>query len=126
MDDIAAKTIVLADDEQFIAIAFKDGLEHAGYVVIVASDGEQAIDLTRTHRPDLLLLDLIMPKMNGFEVLREIKADTVLSVIPVIIFTNLSQPSDKAEAVASGAEDFIVKTDVSLKDLLVRIEQLFS
>jgi DNA-binding response OmpR family regulator len=119
------KTILLADDEQFIAVAYKDGLERAGYRVVVASDGQAALNLASSIKPDLILLDLIMPKINGFEVLQSLKADDQLKNIPVMILTNLSQSSDEAEARSYGIVDFMVKADVSLKDLLTKIDQLF-
>jgi CheY-like chemotaxis protein len=120
------KTILLADDEQFIVIAYKDGLEHAGYSVVVAHDGEEALNQVQASTPDLILLDIIMPKMNGFEVLRALKADPAYANIPVVVLTNLSQSKDEEEARAAGAVDFVVKADISLKDLLARIEHLFT
>lgn len=121
-----SKTILLADDEQFILVAYKDGLEHAGYNVLLAEDGEQALEQMRTAQPDLVLLDIIMPKLNGFEVLQAAKADPAIASIPIAMFTNLSQLNDEQEARNSGAVDFIVKADVSLNDLLARIERLFA
>lgn len=119
------KTILLADDEQFIVIAYKDGLERAGYTVAVAHDGEEALSQAQATNPDLILLDLIMPKMNGFEVLRTLKADPNYAAIPVVVLTNLGQSNDEAEARSAGAVDFVVKADISLKDLLARIERIF-
>jgi len=126
MDQTNPKTILLADDEQFIAIAYKDGLERAGYKVLVAHDGSEVRDRIAEAMPDLILLDLIMPKVNGFEVLKDLKADPNLSGIPVMVLSNLGQPSDESEARGYGAIDFIVKSDISLKDLLVRIEQVLA
>ena len=125
MDDaVAQPKIVLADDEQFIAIAYKTGLEQAGYEVFVAHDGDAAYDLIQSVRPDLVLLDIIMPKSNGFEVLDELQHNPELANIPVIVLTNLSQESDRAEAVRLGARDFVTKADVSLNDLLQRIKKV--
>jgi len=118
------KTILLADDEQFIVIAYKDGLARAGYNVVVAHDGAEAMDLLRASRPDLLLLDLIMPKMSGFEVLRAIQDESSLEGMPIIVLTNLSQDSDEAEVRSYNVTDFIVKADITLNDLLARIDQV--
>ena len=126
MEPIHSKTILLADDEEFIAIAYKDGLERAGYSVVVVGNGEDALEQIKTLRPDLVLLDLIMPKMNGFEVLKALQADSELTAIPVVVLTNLSQSADEVEARSYGAVDFIVKADISLNDLLARIEGLFT
>lgn len=126
MEPNNTKTILLADDEQFIVIAYKDGLERAGYAVEVAHDGEEALAKLGTTQVDLVLLDLIMPKVNGFEVLKTIKADPSLAAIPVMVLSNLSQSDDETEARGYGAIDFIVKADISLKDLLARIEYVLS
>lgn len=120
------KTILLADDEQFVLVAYKDGLEHAGYNVLLAHDGDETIEVMRSARPDLVLLDLIMPKLNGFEVLQAVRADPDLSTIPIAVFTNLSQLSDEQEARNLGAVDFIVKADVSLNDLVARVARVFA
>jgi CheY-like chemotaxis protein len=120
----ASKRILLVDDEQFIAIAYKDGLEHAGYQVTVAHDGDEALEQLRLQPPDLLLLDIIMPKTNGFEVLQAMKDDPSLAGIPVVVLTNLSQDTDEQEARRLGARDFITKTNVSMAELIARLEQL--
>ena len=120
----STKSILLVDDDQFITIAYKDGLESAGYSVIVAHDGLEALESLKTSKPDIVLLELIMPKMNGFEVLQHMKKDDKLKSIPVLVLTNLSQDSDKQEALAEGAVDFLVKADISLKDLVTRINQI--
>lgn len=112
------KKIVLADDEKFIAIAYKDGLTRAGYTVVVAQDGEEALAKIKAEMPDLVLLDLIMPKMTGFEVLKAVKEDPALKNIPVMILSNLSQTTDAAEAKQLGADEFLVKSNHSLKELI--------
>ncbi len=116
--------IVLADDEQFIAIAYRDGLSRAGYEVTVAHDGAEALEKIKEVKPDLVLLDLIMPKMNGFEVLRAVKGDDALKSIPVAILSNLSQVTDEEEARKNGAADFIVKSDFSLNEIIERIKKI--
>lgn len=121
-----AKKIVLADDEQFIAIAYNDGLVRAGYTVFVAHDGDEALKLVKAEKPDIVLLDLIMPKKDGFTVLREMKSDPDMAKTPVLILSNLSQATDAQEARSLGANDFLVKSDVSLQELIERISKLLS
>jgi DNA-binding response OmpR family regulator len=118
------KKIVLADDEQFISIAYKDGLTRAGFEVTVAHDGAQALELIKQVMPDLVLLDLIMPKVNGFEVLKTLKADPAMQRIPVIVLSNLSQQTDETEVRQRGAIDFIVKSNISLQDLITRLHSV--
>lgn len=118
------KKIVLADDEQFITIAYRDGLSRAGFTVVVAHDGMEALDLVKRENPDLVLLDLVMPRLNGFDVLKEMKNDPLVSDIPVVILSNLSQDTDEAEARKMGARDFYVKSDLSLEELITKIRAL--
>jgi CheY-like chemotaxis protein len=126
IDQNTTKTILIADDDHFVVTAFKSGLEHAGYDVTVATDGDETLGSIAASRPDLILLDLILPKQNGFEVLKTVKSDPKLSSIPVIVLTNLSQVADEEEARRYGAADFLVKANVSLNDILVRIDRLLS
>ena len=120
------KTIVLADDEPYIAIAYRDGLERAGFAVTVANNGQDALGAVTFIKPDIVLLDLIMPKMNGFEVLKAIKADPALLHIPVIVLSNLSQVTDEAEVRRLGATDFLIKSDYSLKQIIEKVESVLS
>lgn len=117
---------MLVDDDQFITVAYKTGLEQAGYDVSVARDGEQALTMVHQAAPDLMLLDMIMPKMNGFEVLQALRADELLAGLPVMVLTNLSQQSDEDEARGYGIVDFVVKADVSLRDLQTKIDSFFA
>ncbi len=120
------KTVLVADDDHFIVTAFRAGLQNAGYEVLVALDGQEAVKLITDHRPDVILLDVIMPTMNGFEVLENIKTNGDLARIPVIMFTNLSQQSDRDTAQSYGVVDFFVKTDMSFKDVLLRLDRLLN
>lgn len=124
--DSSQKVIILADNDPFIMHAYKTGLEEAGYTVVVAQDGDAAIEQITSIRPDLVLLELILPKQDGFTVLKTIKADPEVASTPVIVLTNLSQASDEQEARAAGAADFLVKDEVSLQDVLMRIERLLA
>ncbi len=119
-----AKKIVLADDEQFIAVAYNDGLTRAGFEVTVAHDGEEAFAKIKEVKPDIILLDLIMPKKDGFTVLKEVKAIPELANIPVLILSNLSQATDDNEAKKLGATDFMVKAEISLQDLIERVNKV--
>ena len=104
--------------------ALKNKLEHAGYTVIAANDGEGAIEALRSAtKPDLVLLDLIMPKLDGISVLRQMKADDALRIVPVIILTNLSSGDKVAEAMQLGTFDFLVKANYSLDDVLKKVNE---
>ena len=86
--------ILLAEDDRFLRKSAGAMLRRQGFIVMAAEDGEEALRLARTEIPDLILLDVIMPKMQGFDVLRALKSDPHTSPIPVIILSNLGQESD--------------------------------
>lgn len=116
-----AKTVLIVEDEQSMQRALKNKLEHAGYVVCTAIDGEDALVSLRGSKLDLVLLDLIMPKMDGITVLRQMKADDQLRSVPVVILTNLSSGDKVAEAMQLGTFDFLVKANYSLDDVLKKV-----
>ncbi len=117
-----AKTILIVEDEQSMQRALKSKLEHAGYQVRTASDGEEAMSVLKdSSLPDLVLLDLIMPRMDGITVLRQMKADERLRAVPVVILTNLSAGDKVAEAMQLGTFDFLVKANYSLDDVLKKV-----
>ena len=116
-----AKTVLIVEDEQSMQRALKNKLEHSGYTVVTANDGEGAVDALRSAKPDLVLLDLIMPKLDGISVLRQMKADDALRGIPVVILTNLSSGDKVAEAMQLGTFDFLVKANYSLDDVLKKV-----
>ncbi len=122
----ATKKILLVDDDNFIIVVYGDGLKNAGYEVVTAHDGEEAIQKMRSEKPDLVLLDIIMPNMNGFEVLKAVQADEELKSTPIMVLTNLSQASDKEEAQKYGAIDFMTKSDVAFNEVLLRVDQWFT
>ena len=115
------KKIVLVDDEPFATIAYTDALTHAGYDVSVARDGEEAIPLIKKLMPDLVVLDIIMPRKDGIAVLKELKSMPDVKDIRVMIVSNLSQPANVETAKKLGAVDFVVKTDIALHELVDRI-----
>ncbi len=118
------KKILLADDEKTLRELLKVRLEDAGYEFIEAEDGKAAIDQTKKHRPDLIILDVNMPKMNGFEVLEHLKKDSKTRDIPVIMLTTRASQEDIEEGMALDADQYVPKPFDSAK-LLHAIEQIF-
>jgi len=122
---MAKKTSVLVvEDDQFITNAYKYKFEEAGFDVKIAYNGEEALDLLKKNIPDVIILDIIMPVKNGFEVLSEIKKDKKLSKIPVIVATNLGQEEHIKKAMDLGANEYIVKSELSLNDLVSKIKSM--
>lgn len=120
------RRILLAEDDRFLQKAASTALRRRGYEVISATDGQEALRLAREHAPDLILLDLIMPKIQGFEVLRSLKADPSTSSIPVIVLTNLGQDADRHAALTDGAREYLIKADLSLDALAAAVNRAFA
>ena len=97
-------------------------LRQHGLDVLTAADGEEALRLARAEPLDLVLLDVVMPKLEGFEVLRLLKEDPATARIPVIVLSNLGQERDVSQAMALGAVAFLVKAHLSLQDLVDRVD----
>ncbi len=123
MDKHAVKRILVADDDDDILSLVAFRLERSGYEVIKAHDGEQALRLVREKRPALAVLDVMMPKLNGYEVTRKIRTDAALSQLPVILLTARAQDSEVDAGHESGADDYI-KKPFSPQDLTGRVEAL--
>jgi len=116
-------TILLAEDDRILRKAGEATLKKRGYAVIAAVDGEDALAKARAHKPDLILLDVIMPKLQGFEVLASLKSDAATRDIPVIMLSNLQDESDVRKAKDAGALDYLVKSNVPLDVLAARIAE---
>jgi CheY-like chemotaxis protein len=111
------KRILLAEDDRFLRRACATALSRRGFLVVVAEDGEQAMQLAAAERPDLILLDLLMPKMSGVQVLQCLVADPALRDVPVMIMTNSSKDSDLRSNHGSNVVGYYVKADLSLQAL---------
>lgn len=121
MADGSAKILIIEDDH-FLSSILKSRLEKDGFTVLQAFDGDEAITMLKTTKPNVILLDIIMPKVSGFEVLEAISADPELAQIPVLIASNLGQDSDIVRAKQLGAQDYYVKVRTSLEDLTTMLK----
>jgi two-component system alkaline phosphatase synthesis response regulator PhoP len=119
----AARRVLLAEDDRFLRRAAESRLRQNGFTVLPAVDGEEALKVARAERPDLILLDLIMPKLQGFEVLKALKQDPATAPIPVIVLSNLGQDEDLKQAMELGAIAYFIKAHLSLQDLVQRVAQ---
>jgi len=115
--------VLIVEDDHFISSAYKTKLTKELFEVELAFDGEEALEKARTFMPDIILLDLIMPKKDGFETLKELKNDSKLKKIPVIVSSNLGQKEDIEKALTAGAKDYFVKSDISLNELIEKIKK---
>ncbi len=117
------KKILFIEDEYTLQKTFGEILKPEGYEVIPALDGEIGLRLAKNKKPDLILLDLILPKVNGFEVLKKLKEDEATKDIPVIVLTNLEGIRDIDKAIELGATTYLVKADYSLKEVVEKIKK---
>lgn len=113
--------ILLVEDDLFTARAYRDGFERQGFSVDTTADHDEALRKVRETMPDIVLLDLILGQRSGFEVLEEMKRDEQLRAIPVIIMSSLGQESDIQKGKKLGAIDYLIKSDLSLKQVIERV-----
>lgn len=117
------KFILVAEDDMFYANVYKVKLAHEGYEVQVVGNGDWVMRSIAEKIPDLILLDLVMPVKDGFETLREIRADDRYKNIPVVVLSNLGQEEDIERAKQTGATDYLIKTNISIQQLLETINK---
>ena len=116
------KKILVVEDEVSLQKAMVDVLKINGYEALGALDGESGLSRAQKEKPDLILLDIILPKMNGFDVLKTLKSDAATKDIPVIVLTNLEGTMDVEQALTLGATTYLVKTNYELEDIVKRVK----
>ena len=121
MADTAEK-ILIVEDDHFLSSLLKGRLEKEGFLVNQAFDGEEAVEFLKQNQPNLIVLDVIMPKITGFDILERISMDPQLHQIPVIAVSNLGQDSDMEKAKQLGAIDYFVKVKIPVDELVKRIK----
>jgi len=116
-----AKKILLIEDEQLMIDLLERKLTQEGYEILVAKDGNEGLEKMRKEKPDLILLDIIMPRMGGFEVMEEMGKEEDLKKIPVIIISNSGQPVELDRAKELGAKDWLIKTDFDPQEVIEKV-----
>lgn len=119
-----AKTILIIEDDKFLRELIAQKLIKEGYEVSEAIDGEEGIKKVKDEKPTLVLLDLILPGIDGFEVLNRMKEDPVLSPIPVIILSNLGQKEDVEKGLKLGAADYLIKAHFTPGEIIDKIKNV--
>jgi DNA-binding response OmpR family regulator len=118
--------IVIAEDDKFLSKVLSNKFRRADYEVFIASDGIEAGNKIRAELPDIVLLDLMMPNKNGFEILEEIKADKQFKNLPIIVLSNLGQKTDIARSKKLGAADYLVKSNLSINAVVDKVKEILS
>lgn len=116
------KKVIVVEDDEHISKVYEIKLAKENINAIVARDGEEAVTIITAEKPDLIILDLMIPKKDGFGVLEEIKKIPELAGIPVIILSNLGQKSDQDRALALGANEYLVKVDYPIQDIVDKVK----
>ena len=122
--ELMNKRVPVAEDDRFLRQACEAGLRHLGLTVLTAGDGERAVNVARSQPLDLILLDLLMPKLRGIEVLRVIRSEESTRSVKVLILTNSSHEEDANEARQLGIDGYYVKANLSLEKLGNEVKQL--
>lgn len=113
------KRILIIEDDRIFADIYMGKLKDAGFEMLLAPDGETGLEMIKKHKPDLIILDLILPKMSGFDVLQNICQDEAsVRCIPTVVVTNLGQADDRARALRLGAREYFVKPNITFPDVL--------
>lgn len=126
MDNLQHKRIVLVEDQEVLAGLIEGKLQRAGYSVTVCRDGVAGLEMIRAQKPDLALLDMGLPRLDGFGVLEALHAEGTLPALPVIIISNTGQPIEIDRAQKLGVRDYLIKVNFNPDELVERVKQLFS
>ncbi|HEY0087982.1 MAG TPA: response regulator [Candidatus Lokiarchaeia archaeon] len=118
------KKILIVEDEEIMIDLLQRKLTREGYEVSVTRDGDEGLKTMREVKPDLILLDIIMPKMGGFEVMEEMNKDPELKQIPIIIVSNSGQPVELDNAQKLGAKDWLIKTEFDPQEVIEKVIKL--
>lgn len=117
------KTILIVEDEAPMLNVLADNLEAEGFAVLRAANGVEGLERALSGHPDLVLLDIMMPQMNGFTMLEKLRADEWGKKVPVIILTNFGDNEKVAEALADDVSEYFVKSDIKLEEVIARVKQ---
>jgi len=124
MAEKAKKKLLVVEDDFFLIKVFQSKLEEEGYEVRIAADGQLAMETLVQFTPDLILLDLVMPRKDGFEVLHDMQKNKKWAKIPVIVLTNLGQESDIDRVKKLGVKDYLVKADIPIHEVVGKIKKV--
>jgi len=124
MADKNLKKILLVEDDTFLAGMYVTKLQLEGFEVKIADDGEKGLKMAKSEQPDVILLDIILPKMSGFDVLKDLKADADTKAVPVMLLTNLGQREDVQKGLDLGAKDYLIKAHFMPSEVVTKIKNL--
>jgi len=118
------KTVLIVEDDPSLREMLKKKFEEKGYRVEEAENGEKAIEKAKEIVPNIILLDVILPKKDGYEVIREIRADKSVSNMPILLLTNLESSADVDKALRLGVTNYLVKSDYTLEEVVEKVREM--
>lgn len=118
--------ILITEDDLLMSRMYQKIFTFEGYEVVIAADGEEGLEKARTEKPSMILLDVMMPKLNGLQVLEKLKMDPELKSIPVIMLTNLAGQQDAEAAMSKGAVKYIVKSEYEPKQIVTMVKDILA
>jgi len=117
------KSILIIEDEEMMLTALVDSFEKEGFDIIKARDGEEGYIKMLKEKPDVVLLDVILPKLDGLSLLEKVRINSEISDTPIIMLTNLSNPEDVIRAMSSSVRDYLIKTDWTLVEVVQKVKE---
>ncbi|OGZ34906.1 MAG: hypothetical protein A3A94_00975 [Candidatus Portnoybacteria bacterium RIFCSPLOWO2_01_FULL_43_11] len=120
------KKILIIEDEQNLLEMYRVRFEKAGYEVFAVNNGQPGVEIAQKEKPDLILLDILMPSQDGYEVIQILKKDPKTKGIPILVFSNLAQPEEIKKGLKLGADDYVIKTDLTPTELTDKVERMIS
>lgn len=118
--------IVCAEDDKMISTSLVEGFKQSGFEVTPAYDGEEAIAKIKEVKPDIVVLDIMMPKLDGIGVVWEMKASPEIADIPVVMLTNLSDPTTISKILEAGVTDYLLKSEQSIEQIVTKVNEVMS
>jgi DNA-binding response OmpR family regulator len=118
--------LVCAEDDKLIAASLVEGFTNAGFEVTATSDGEEAVAKIKEIKPDVVLLDIMMPKLDGFGVVWELKSDPATATIPVVMLTNLSDSDTLSKILETGVTDYLLKSEQTIDQIISKVNEVLS
>lgn len=119
-----SKKILIVEDETALLYALQSQLSADGFVTFAADDGQKALDILANERPDLIVLDLILPQIDGWSLIKKIKSDRAVADTPIVIISNLSDDESRTRCLNLGARDYLAKIDYRIDELVAKIKSL--
>lgn len=120
---MAKNRILIVEDDQMIASMYKTKFEAEGFECLMASNGAIGLEMAKKEKPDLVMLDVMLPQLDGFSILKEIKSDSKIKKTPVIMLTNLGTEEDKVKGQKMGAADYLVKASLTPAEISKKIKE---